>query len=458
MLAYSLITLERDIRAWKNHLLRINPLRQTIALYAENSAHWLAIDIACQRAAIDLIPIPTFFSNDQLQRLISQHPFYGTLVTDELADRLPFQVESSQSCPILGWQFIRHEQIPNNGSGSGCKVTFTSGSTADPKPIVLSAKSQRQTAAALFKLREHLRLHRHLCMLPLSLLLENVAGAYSCLLSGGEVIAPNTSETGLTGSSHFDAERAWHLIRESSANSIILLPQMLKELINQASNSKPLTDLRFIAVGGARVTPETIAAARAVGLPAYQGYGLSEAGSVVSLNMPHSDRICSVGRPLEHVKIRIAEDGEIIVQQISGRLTPGSIDVPTGDLGRIDADGFLYVEGRKKNQIITGFGRNVSPEWPESLLEDQEPIAQALVFEDDQSAVAALLVPVNVDISDEQLQSAVDRVNHGLPDYARISGWQRFEAGFTKFNGLATPNGRPRRAAILQQLREGTYS
>jgi long-subunit acyl-CoA synthetase (AMP-forming) len=233
---------------------------------------------------------------------------------------------------------------------------------------------------------------------------------------------------------------------------------MLKELINQASNSKPLTDLRFIAVGGARVTPETIAAARAVGLPAYQGYGLSEAGSVVSLNMPHSDRICSVGRPLEHVKVRIAEDGEIIVQQISGRLTPGSIHVPTGDLGRIDADGFLYVEGRKKNQIITGFGRNVSPEWPESLLEDQEPIAQALVFEDDQSAVAALLVPVNVDISDEQLQSAVDRVNHGLPDYARISGWQRFEAGFTKFNGLATPNGRPKRAAILQQLREGTYS
>lgn len=458
MLAYSLATLEADIREWENFLLKVNPRKKTIALYADNSPQWLAIDFACQRAGIDLIPIPTFFSDGQLQRLMKEHPFYGTLVTDELADRLPFHVSSSQTGPLIGWQFKRHLTPPCIGPGGGCKVTFTSGSTADPKPIVLSVETQRQTAAALFKLRGNLGLHRHLCMLPLSLLLENVAGARSCLLSGGEVVAPSTNQTGLTGSSLFDAERAWHLIRESSANSIILLPQMLKDLINQASRSKPLTDLRFIAVGGARVTPETIAAARAAGLPVYQGYGLSEAGSVVSLNMPHSDRICSVGRPLEHVKVRIAKDGEIIVQQISGPLTPGSVDVPTGDLGRIDADGFLYVEGRKKNQIITGFGRNVSPEWPESLLEDQEPIAQALVFEDDQSALGALLVPVNVDISYEQLQSAVDRVNHGLPDYARISSWQRFEAGFTKFNGLATPNGRPRRAAILQQLREGIYS
>jgi len=69
------------------------------------------------------------------------------------------------------------------------------------------------------------------------------------------------------------------------------------------------------------------------------------------------------------------------------------IGLQTGDLGRIDRDGFLYVTGRKKNLLITGFGRNVSPEWPEALLVAHDAIAQAFVYGEAQPKLSALIYP-----------------------------------------------------------------
>jgi long-subunit acyl-CoA synthetase (AMP-forming) len=157
---------------------------------------------------------------------------------------------------------------------------------------------------------------------------------------------------------------------------------------------------------------------------------------------------------LPHAQVRVAPDGEL---EISGTLMAGYLGEgthppkwwPTGDLGRIDADGFVYVEGRKKNVLITGFGRNVSPEWVESALRGDPAVAQAVVFGEGQPALSAVLWPLQPGIPDETLQRAVAATNAGLPDYARVARWARGRAPFDAQSGLATANGRPRRDAIL---------
>jgi long-subunit acyl-CoA synthetase (AMP-forming) len=172
----------------------------------------------------------------------------------------------------------------------------------------------------------------------------------------------------------------------------------------------------------------------------YEGYGLSECASVVALNVPGNDRPGTVGRPLQAGTVKIA-DGEIVARS-------GGNWIATGDLGKLDEDGFLHVEGRRGNVVITSFGRNVSPEWPEAELLAARAIGQAAVFGEARPALSAVLVPADSRVSIGELADAVQVANSRLPDYARVRGWLRAEAPFTAANGLATANGRPRRDAI----------
>lgn len=212
--------------------------------------------------------------------------------------------------------------------------------------------------------------------------------------------------------------------------------------------------LRMVAVGGAAVGSRLLAAARSVGLPAYEGYGLSEGASVQTLNLPGAERDGSAGRALPHARLRIAADGEI---EIAGSLFSGYLGDPapapawwpTGDLGSMDDDGFVYVRGRKKLVLITSFGRNVSPEWIETQLRDESAIGQAVVLGDGQAMLSSVLWPVRAEATDADLQAAVDAANARLPDYARVHRWTRGRAAFDAASGMATPNGRPQRAAIL---------
>ena len=229
-----------------------------------------------------------------------------------------------------------------------------------------------------------------------------------------------------------------------------------------------IASLKFIAVGGARTPKALIEAAQARGFPVYEGYGLSECGSVVSLNLPGQARIGSAGKPLPNRSVRIAPDGEIEVGggvmagylgQASGDHTPAEGTwLGTGDIGHLDADGYLYIDGRKNNVLVTAYGRNVSPEWPESLLLGTGVMAQAMVVGDARAYLAAAIVPLQADAPDAVIDAAVERVNQELPDYARIGAWFR-TAPFSEADGTATVNGRLRRdtarlrcAAHIEQI------
>lgn len=186
-----------------------------------------------------------------------------------------------------------------------------------------------------------------------------------------------------------------------------------------------------------------------MGLPVYEGYGLSECASVVCLNTPAACRIGSVGRPLPHARVRIDAQGELHVRGavMVGYLGSSPVriaEVATGDVGEIDADGFVYIRGRRKDVLITSLGRNVSPEWVESQLLRHEAISQAMVVGESRPYLGALIVSV---APDDEIGRCIDAANSLLPDYARVRSWTRVQS-FSAQLGFTTPNGRLRRAAI----------
>lgn len=436
-------------------LASATPRPRIIGLLADNSADWIAIDLATQAAGIPLVPLPAFFTAQQLQHVVDATAM-DTLFTiaGEPAQALGFAAAGILDGLRLPWfrrAVSRSAALPAGTQ----KITFTSGTTGSPKGVCLDDAAQWTVARGLAEATRELAIERHLCLLPLSVLLENVAGVYAPMLRGATCCIPPLSETGLTGASGFDARRCLESIENYRAQSIILLPQMLSALTSACeAGARVPRNLRFAAVGGAKVAPAVIERARSHGWPVYQGYGLSECASVVALNLPGEERAGSVGRPLPHVRVRIAQSGEI---EVAGKRFLGYLGdarqsddewLCTGDLGRIDDDGFVFVNGRSKHVLITSFGRNVAPEWPEAELLAESTIAQAAVFGDSRPALCALIVPRASTMTDAAIETEIMAANRRLPDYARIAFWIRAEAPFDVRNGFATTNGRPRRGAL----------
>ena len=123
---------------------------------------------------------------------------------------------------------------------------------------------------------------------------------------------------------------------------------------------------------------------------------------------------------------------------------------PTGDLGELDVDGYLFLRGRKRNVFITSSGRNVAPEWVERELVLEGAIRQAALFGEARPFNVAILVAAP-DANVAQIDAAVERVNRTLPDYARVARWVRARSPFSVANGLLTGTGRIRRDALAQR-------
>jgi long-subunit acyl-CoA synthetase (AMP-forming) len=268
-------------------------------------------------------------------------------------------------------------------------------------------------------------------------------------------------QVGLTGAAALDTAAMLHAMNNQRASTAIMVPQMLHELTAAIGMgaATPAT-LRFVAVGGAPVSPRLLETAKQLGVPAFEGYGLSECSSVVAVNTPEASLLGSVGKPLQHVKIKFAEDGEIL---IGGSVFEGYLGLPekpskdglwpTGDTGYLDEHGYLHLTGRKKNMFITSFGRNVAPEWVESELIIQPAIAQAAVFGEAKPWNVAIIVPCPLPGKEiaESVAQAISAANATLPDYARIGKWLIASEPFTSRNDLLTTNGRLRRAEILSR-------
>lgn len=457
--SYSYASLKTEIENLSRRFALLGVRRLGICM--DNSPAWVIADLAASMQHVVVVPLPGFFTESQLDHVIREAGLDG-IVTDRAGCIAPlFAVPKMRPLARISgkdvWMITLSNTKTPRYSPQTSKITFTSGTTGQPKGVCLSREAVDRVTDSLADLITPTAQDKHLCLLPLSILLENIAGVYVALLRGVPCMVPSLPSVGVVGASGLDPLKLVNAIEQSGATSIITIPQIAQALVEAAECGKRFAALRFIAVGGAPVAKDLLERAAALGLPVYEGYGLSECASVVAVNSPAAARRGSVGKPLPHVSVRFAADGEILVSgnKFLGYLgddaaggVPGHL--ATGDIGYLDRDGYLYITGRKKNMFITSFGRNVAPEWVERELTVQPSIAQAVVFGEARPWNTAVIVPRSA-ATLQEVELAVKSANARLPDYARIGSWFFADEPFSVGNAQYTATGRPRREEIWRQ-------
>lgn len=432
---------------------------RAIGIYIDNSALWLIISLAIQNANKVVVPIPPFFSRLQIKHVIDDCGI-DTVITDHQVSKMLFPELNISN--HYQWRNKSYYFYMTASQHHNCKldddismVTYTSGSTDQPKGVCLSKESLFEVSDSVATLLKPLSLQRHLCLLPLSTLLENIAGVWAPFISGSTVITIPLSDIGFTTSNNLDPKTFIACLNQHIPDSIILLPEMLKLLVGSAISGSSLPkSLRFCAVGGAKVNRSLIERAHELDIPAYEGYGLSECASVVTLNTPDQNKPGTSGKALAHSKIRISSENEIEVagstlyRYLNENTCFEDAYFPTGDLGYLDNDGYLVIYGRKKNMFITSFGRQVCPDWIENILTTHPYIAQATIYGEALPNNLCVIVPAHKDVSIEDLQQVIDQLNNELPDYARVNDFIITFSVFTRDNGFISVNGQLNREQI----------
>ncbi len=167
--------------------------------------------------------------------------------------------------------------------------------------------------------------------------------------------------------------------------------------------------VRALVSGGAPLAPELARLFYGAGMPIYQGYGLTESSPVIACNTPRANRLGSVGKPIPGVSVRIAEDGEILAsgpnimrgyynrpaetEEALETDAEGRVWLRTGDIGHLDADGYLFITDRKKDLIKTSGGKYVAPQPIENAIKRSQYVNQVVVIGDGRKFPSALIVP-----------------------------------------------------------------
>ncbi|MEH6451993.1 MAG: AMP-binding protein [Psychromonas sp.] len=412
-----------------------------IALRAENSIDWAVVDLASLLANVALIPIPKFFSEQQVNHVLNSANI----------DMLIGDWQHLSSDTAINIAHLKGYKVEKNGNlapafSGTAKITFTSGSTGTPKGVCLSQAHLQQVTQSLIDIINDADIpERHLVLLPLSTLLENITGIYVPLQMGLCSVIYSGEKVGMHGSSQFDAHTFCQLLQQEQPHSLVLTPALLQVLI-QIGTQQPhlISPLKFVAVGGAHVAKKIIEQAVAMGIHAYEGYGLSECGSVVSLNSHSKNKLGSCGQPLPHCQVSVADDGEILVEGSSmlGYLGEEASKelIKTGDIGFLDESNYLYITGRKSNLLITSYGRNISPEWIEAEAKNHAELQQIVIIGEAQKKLTAVIATRNT--PQKEIVSAINHLNKTLPDYAQI-GILLITSPFNEYKQLITANGRP---------------
>ena len=250
--------------------------------------------------------------------------------------------------------------------------------------------------------------------------------------------------------------------------------------------------LRFVVSGGAPLSRTVAEFLFAVGVPILEGYGLTETAPVLTVNPEGAPRLGTVGKALPRVELRIAEDGEILAR--GPNLMLGYYGQPeataeaikdgwfqTGDIGHLDADGYLTITDRKKQLLVTAGGKNVAPQPIEQRLKQDPLVAEAMLVGDGRPYVTALIfpdsqvlrsragAPADADVAPlaeradvkAQYDALVTAVNADLPRYEQIKRFALIPAELSQTTGELTPTLKIKRRVVTERWKdriEGLYT
>ncbi len=410
-------------------------------------------------------------------------------------------------------------------------LIYTSGTTGDPKGVMLTHGNLASNVAAGLAVLPLSDTDECLSFLPLSHVFERMAGHY-CMMQAGTVINYATSidtvpaemletrptvvlsvprlyekiyarvlESVRTSSpirrrifrwAREVGERwvEYELSRRPVPRGLRFRYRLAHRLVFARLQARVGGRLRFFASGGAPLSPEIAKFFYAAGLPILEGYGLTESSPVIAVNTFGAVKLGTVGRPIPGVDVRIAPDGEIltrgphVMKGYFGKpeATAEAIDpdgwLHTGDIGVLDAEGFLRITDRKKDIIVTAGGKNIAPQPIENLVKTSKFVANAVMLGDRRKFPIMLVVPnldtlrawarrhnVRVDPADpqaligaEQVRAKMDReVLRPLADLAHFEVPKRIillPEDFRVETGELTPTLKVRRRAVEQNYRE----
>jgi long-chain acyl-CoA synthetase len=435
---------------------------------------------------------------------LAQHLGRAVLAFDELLTEPDVAFVDPTQGPVTAVVTRSGAVRPEVKGDTVASLIFTSGTTGTPKGVMLTHKnltSMVSKLSSLFTLYKHDKL---LSVLPLHHTFEFSAGFLMPLLHGASIdyleeieadsLARALEGEGVTGMVGVPA--LWQLLErkiyknvsdagvlvEKAFDSIVDLNRSLRDklpwdvatgkLLFYPVHRKLGGRMRLLISGGSALPAETMKHFRGLGFNLYEGYGMTESSPVLTVTRP-GDKVIpgSVGRPLPGIDVRIDNPdangiGEIVAK--GPNVMAGYFENPeatsqtiidgwlhTGDLGRIDEDGNLYIVGRKKEMILGPSGENVYPDELEETYNDRHYIKEISVVglpgEAGHETVAALIVP-DYDKGDrehvrEQVREHVRKISKSLPVYKRIKVFHLWDFDLPK-----TASRKVKRREVVKEL------
>jgi len=513
-----------------------------IAILSENRHEWVVADFACLLLGAVVVPIYTTLTAEQtayllsdsgaraifvstekhLEKVLSIQPSTSLekiILMDEIADERAFPMaELMQSPAASKLDSISHSVQPDHLA----TIIYTSGTTGQPKGVILTHGNM--AANITFFLRDFGFEQGMYCVsfLPLShvtarsvdmgMLYNGVTLAHlpqleklpqalleirpHVLLSVPRVYEKIHAQADLQAAKfpkHQMYQWAMRVGREHREEVLAgKTPRSLAwKLANRLVYSKVRAGIggraELFISGGAPLGRQLAEWFADVGIRIHEGYGLTETSPVIARNTPVAHRIGSVGKPLENVQVRIAEDGEILVRGPSVFQTywnrpeetrDAFVDgwFKTGDIGKIDEDGFLYVTDRKKDLLKTSGGKFVAPQPIENALKHNPLVAEAVVVGDKRKFPAVLIFPnfaaLEARARERNLQFSsrkelvelaqvraryaeiVDELNENLAQFEKLKEFRLASEELSSANGTLTASMKLRRRAIEERFRD----
>jgi long-chain acyl-CoA synthetase len=345
-------------------------------------------------------------------------------------------------------------------------IKFTSGSTGRPKGLGATAGSIDDSINAVQSEFDHGPDDSLFVFLPLSLLQQRY-WIYSALAFGHDIVVAGY-------------ELAFHALKREQPTVIMGVPGFFESLRKEIE-SRPGVDLpdrarqvlgdriRYLWTGSAPAGPSLLRFYGDCDVPIYEGYGLNET-CITTKNTPAAHRVGSVGRPLPGKRVRIDTDGVVVVSSehpVNTRYLysePGASDavflpdgsVRTGDLGHLDADGFLYILGRADDVVVLRNGRNVLVRGVEERLRDSAAIDDCVVVGFGQDYLVAVVCPSATGTT-EAIEAHIRATNRRGGADERIGAHIRANEPFSIENGLLTSQYKPRRRDIAARYHEAIH-
>ena len=488
-------------------------------ILSENRPYWLMTDIAIMNAGGISVPIFTTYSANDYEYILNdckpslifvsnqdQFNKIKKFINSDVKKIISFEKIDTESLLI---KEILDEAINEKIVNKDLKrnmpacIIYTSGTSGNPKGVVLSHGGILSNCEGAVELLETLTSKKNpvfLTWLPLSHSYEHTV-QFIQIIVGAKVFYAESLEklisnmgvakpTIMTAVPRFyqnlftkinmNFEKQSGLKRKLINQTLNLGKKILKKeklslgekiinllcekLVRKKIRNQFGGNLQAFVSGGGALDQNIGEFLNAVGLPTLQGYGLTEASPVVSCNLPDLVKVESVGPPFRTNKVKIAEDGEILIKGENVMLgywnlkeeTEKAIKdgwLHTGDIGELDKNNYLKITDRKKDIIVNLGGDNISPSKVENILCLNENIKQSFVYGDKKNYLVALIVSEK-EITKEKIKLTIENTNKSLTLIEKIKKFVIINEEFTVENGMLTPTLKLKRKEIIKNYKQ----